>query len=118
MVSVYIWFRGVVKAAKNICGAVSAYTPTRELVHLKTNIEERACDLAVFIIENKATVRAAAQKFGISKSTVHKDVTTVLKNINRGLFEEVSVILQKNKSERHLRGGEATRKKYEKKLTK
>ena len=112
MVSVYIWVRGVVKAAKNICGAVSAYTPTRELVHLKTNIEERACDLAVFIIENKATVRAAAQKFGISKSTVHKDLSERLKEYNLTLYKQVKDILEQNKAERHLRGGEATRRKY------
>ena len=75
--------------------------------------ETRAEALARYIVSYQATVRDAAAKFQISKSTVHKDVTTVLKNINRGLYEEVSAILQKNKSERHLRGGEATRKKYE-----
>ena len=77
-------------------------------------IEENRCEaLGRYIVSYQATVRDAAAKFQISKSTVHKDVTTVLKNINRGLYEEVSAILQKNKSERHLRGGEATRKKYE-----
>ena len=77
-------------------------------------IEENRCEaLGRYIVSYQATVRDTAAKFQISKSTVHKDVTTVLKNINRGLYEEVSAILQKNKSERHLRGGEATRKKYE-----
>ena len=80
--------------------------------------ESRPEALARYIITYQATVRDAAAKFQISKSTVHKDVTAVLQNINRGLYEEVNTILQKNKSERHLRGGEATRKKYESKTTK
>ena len=82
------------------------------------NNRERCVVLGEYLVANGATVRSAARVFGISKSTVHKDVTAVLKNINRGLFEEVSAILQKNKSERHLRGGEATRKKYESKAAK
>ena len=77
--------------------------------------ESRPEALGRYIVSYQATVRDAAAKFNISKSTVHKDVTTLLQNINRGLYEEVSIILQKNKSERHLRGGEATRKKYERK---
>lgn len=81
------------------------------MIHI---IEENRCEaLGRYIVTHQATVRDAAAKFRISKSTVHKDVTTVLRIVNRGLFEEVSAILQKNKSERHLRGGEATRKKYE-----
>ena len=76
--------------------------------------ESRPEALGRYIVSYQATVREAAARFQISKSTVHKDVTTVLKNLNRGLFEEVNNILQKNKKERHLRGGEATRKKYEK----
>ena len=68
--------------------------------------------LADYIIKNNATVRSAAGKFGISKSTVHKDVTERLKNVNRGLYNEVKEILEKNKAERHLRGGEATKMKY------
>ena len=80
--------------------------------------ESRPEALGRYIVSYQATVRDAAAKFQISKSTVHKDVTAVLKNINRRLFEEVSSILQKNKSERHLRGGEATRKKYEGKSVK
>jgi len=86
---------------------------------LKTNIEERACDLAVYIIENKATVRAAAHKFGISKSTVHKDLSERLKHYNLPLYRQVKDVLEQNKAERHIRGGEATRRKYKcKKLNK
>ena len=77
-----------------------------------TNIEERACDLAAYIIDNRATVRSAATEFGISKSTVHKDVTERLYALNRTLFEETRTVLARNKEERHIRGGEATRKKY------
>lgn len=79
---------------------------------MRSNIEERACDLAMYIIENKATVRAAAKKFGISKSTVHKDLSERLEHINRPLYLEVKEILEFNKAERHIRGGMATRMKY------
>jgi len=79
---------------------------------LKGNIEERACDLAVYIIENRATVRGAAQKFGISKSTVHKDLSERLPLYNRPLYLQVKAILDENKAQRHIRGGIATRKKY------
>lgn len=79
---------------------------------MKSNIEERACDLAVYIIENKATVRAAAKKFGISKSTVHKDLSERLEQFNRPLYEQVKTVLEQNKAERHIRGGIATRIKY------
>ncbi|MGI6039565.1 MAG: sporulation transcriptional regulator SpoIIID [Clostridiales bacterium] len=79
---------------------------------MKGNIEQRACDLAVYIIENRATVRAAARKFGISKSTVHKDLTERLQKINRSLYLEVKEIMEINKAERHLRGGLATQRKY------
>lgn len=82
------------------------------VVYLRIGIEERACELAVYIIENKATVRAAAKKFGISKSTVHKDLSERLKYINRPLYLEVKQILEQNKAERHIRGGMATRLKY------
>ena len=68
--------------------------------------------LADYVIETGATVRQAATSFGISKSTVHKDLTDRLKWTNKALYDEVSKILFKNKSERHIRGGEATRKKY------
>jgi putative DeoR family transcriptional regulator (stage III sporulation protein D) len=74
--------------------------------------KERCETLARYLVENKATVRAAAAKFGISKSTVHKDVTDTLKRVNKDLYEEVQKILQTNKSERHIRGGEATKNKY------
>ncbi len=79
---------------------------------MRTNIEERACDLAVYIIEHKATVRAAAKAFGISKSTVHKDLSERLPNYNRSLYIQVKEILDLNKAERHIRGGIATRRKY------
>lgn len=76
------------------------------------NIEQRACDLAVYIIENRTTVRAAAKVFGISKSTVHKDLTQRLRGCNRSLWTQVREILEQNKAERHIRGGMATRQKY------
>ena len=79
---------------------------------MKSNIEERACDLAGYIIENKATVRAAAKKFGISKSTVHKDLSERLAQINKSLYMQVKEVLEHNKAVRHIRGGIATRKKY------
>ena len=79
---------------------------------MKGNIEERACALADYIIENRATVRAAAKKFGISKSTVHKDLQDRLPGINRPLYQQVKVVLDENKAQRHIRGGIATRKKY------
>ena len=75
-------------------------------------IEKRACDLAVYMIETGATVRATAQHFGISKSTVHKDLTHRLRQHHPGLYLQVREILDRNKQERHIRGGMATRKKY------
>ncbi|MCL2578851.1 MAG: sporulation transcriptional regulator SpoIIID [Oscillospiraceae bacterium] len=75
--------------------------------------EERAVSLAQYIIENNATVRQTAKKFNISKSTVHKDVSDRLKTINEGLFENVKQVLEQNKNERHIRGGLATKTKYE-----
>ncbi len=75
-------------------------------------MEERARDLALYIIENRATVRSAARKFGISKSTVHKDLSERLPAVNHSLYEQVKAILEENKAERHIRGGIATRKKY------
>lgn len=79
---------------------------------------ERCVILGEYIKETGATVRMAAKEFGVSKSTVHKDVTDKLKYENRGLFEEVREVLSKNKAERHLRGGNATRQKYiEKRLS-
>ena len=76
------------------------------------HIGERACQLAVYMIENRATVRAAAKKFGISKSTVHKDLSQRLPQYNPAQYEQVKVILDTNKAQRHIRGGMATRKKY------
>ena len=74
--------------------------------------KERCVTLATYLIENKATVRAVASKFGVSKSTVHKDITQSLSKINKPLYVEVRKILEQNKKERHIRGGEATKRKY------
>ena len=74
--------------------------------------KERCVLLANYMIENQATVRITAARFGISKSTVHKDVTQVLPYVNKSLYLHVKEILDKNKQERHLRGGQATKKKY------
>ena len=79
---------------------------------MSDTIEERACALAVYMIETGATVRAAAKHFGISKSTVHKDLSQRLPQYNRGLYEQVRQVLELNKLERHIRGGMATRRKY------
>lgn len=79
---------------------------------MKGNMEERAAQLALYIIEHKATVRAAAQKFGISKSTVHKDLSERLPGFNRPLYHQVKRVLDENKAQRHIRGGIATREKY------
>ena len=75
-------------------------------------IENRVLSIADYIIETGATVRAAARVFGVSKSTVHKDITERLRQINRNLGEQVAVILEQNKDERYIRGGMATREKY------
>lgn len=75
-------------------------------------MEERAERLAQYIIEKRTTVRAAAQKFGISKSTVHKDISERLPQFNRVLYQQVKEVLEVNKAQRHIRGGIATRKKY------
>ena len=81
------------------------------------NNRERCVVRGEYLVEHKATVRGAAEVFGVSKSTVHKDVTETLGNVNRALYLEVQELLQKNKQERHLRGGEATRLKYSEKHT-
>ena len=73
---------------------------------------ERAVELGQYIVENGATVRAASAKFGISKSTVHKDVSERLRKLNPPLAAAVALVLEKNKAERHIRGGLATRRKY------
>lgn len=80
---------------------------------MKRNLEERAVKLGEYVTEHKSTVRETAAVFGVSKSTVHKDLTTVLPRLNSGLYREVRVILDLNKEERHLRGGKATKHKYE-----
>ena len=79
---------------------------------MREDIERRAVDLALYIIENSATVREAAKHFGVSKSTVHKDLSQRLRAIDRGLYAQARAVLDQNKAERHLRGGEATRIKY------
>ena len=79
---------------------------------MKDYIEERAIDIANYIIENNATVRQTAGQFGISKSTVHKDVTERLEQINPSLAAQARKVIDVNKSERHIRGGMATREKY------
>lgn len=77
-------------------------------------IEKRACQLAVYMIETGATVRNAAEKFGISKSTVHKDLSQRLPQYNALLYRQVRNVLETNKAQRHIRGGIATRNKYKK----
>lgn len=79
---------------------------------MKGAVEERAVELGEYILENKTTVRAAAKKFHISKSTVHKDVSDRLQTVNPQLYGEVRRILEINKAQRHIRGGIATREKY------
>ena len=79
------------------------------------SVEARAQTLGSYIAEERATVRQAARRFGISKSTVHKDVTGRLRSLNPALYAQVRKILDKNKSERHIRGGMATKKKYSRK---
>ena len=79
---------------------------------MKQDLEERACELAVYVIETGATMRAAAKHFGISKSTVHKALTQRLRLSNYPLYVQVRRVLDKNKQERHIRGGLATRRKY------
>jgi len=80
---------------------------------VKQNLEKRACKLAVYMIETGATVRSAAGHFGISKSTVHKDLTQRLNSVNPALYAQVRQILDLNKQERHIRGGMATQRKYQ-----
>ncbi len=79
---------------------------------MKGNMEERAVRLAQYIIENRTTVRAAADRFGVSKSTVHKDLSERLPTFNRALYLQAKAVLEENKAQRHIRGGIATRKKY------
>ena len=79
---------------------------------MKDYIEERAINIAMYIIDNNTTVRQTAKAFGVSKSTVHKDVTERLKLLNRPLYLQAQAVLSKNKQERHIRGGLATKEKY------
>ena len=81
---------------------------------MRSHIEERAIVVAKYILEKNTTVRQTAKTFGVSKSTIHKEVTERLKEINPSLAKEVKNVLDKNKSERHIRGGLATKLKYEK----
>ncbi len=83
---------------------------------MKENLEKRACQLAVYMIETGATVRVCAKHFGISKSTVHKALTEQLRQCNERLYQQVRLVLDKNKQERHIRGGMATKRKYEKRV--
>ena len=79
---------------------------------MKEDLEQRAQELAVYMIENRTTIRDCAKHFGLSKSTVHKDLSERLETANRSLYRQVQKILAQNKAERHIRGGNATRKKY------
>ena len=79
---------------------------------MQTNMEARARRLAEYVIEHRGTVRAAARHFGVSKSTVHKDLRERLPDWDPALYRQVRVILEENKAERHIRGGLATRRKY------
>lgn len=81
---------------------------------MKDNLEKRACELAVYMIEANATVRSCAKHFGVSKSTVHKALTEQLRQVNGTLYVQVRKVLDRNKQERHIRGGMATKRKYEK----
>lgn len=83
-----------------------------EVLYLKDIVERRAVRLGEYIVEKKTTVRGVANKFGVSKSTVHKDVAERLKNIDLALYEDVKKVLEINKSQRHIRGGMATKYKY------
>ena len=84
----------------------------KEWCAIKEHLEQRAEELALYLIENRTTVRAAAKQFGISKSTVHKDISERLPLYNRSLWLQVKALLEENKAQRHIRGGLATRKKY------
>ena len=79
---------------------------------MRDDLERRARELAVYLIERRTTIRDAAKHFSVSKSTVHKDLSERLREIDRSLYVQVKEILEQNKAERHLRGGEATRRKY------
>ena len=80
---------------------------------MKQSVDDRAAMLGEYIVQNKATVRRAAKQFGVSKSTVHKDGAERLRHVNLGLYKEVRDVLAVNKAQRHIRGGMATKRKYE-----
>ena len=84
----------------------------KEIAHMFVNIEDRVLALASHIVETGDTIRGAAQKFGVSKSTVHLDVSKRLKKINSKMYQKINKILEKNFSEKHIRGGISTKKKY------
>ena len=85
---------------------------------MRDDLETRARELAVYLIERRTTIRDAAKHFSVSKSTVHKDLSERLKEIDRSLYVQVKEILEQNKAERHLRGGDATMRKYQKQRAK
>ena len=85
---------------------------------MRDDLETRARELAVYLIERRTTIRDAAKHFSVSKSTVHKDLSERLKKIDRSLYVQVKEILEQNKAERHLRGGDATKRKYQKQRAK
>ena len=85
---------------------------------MRDDLERRARELAVYLIERRTTIRDAAKHFSVSKSTVHKDLSEQLREIDRSLYVQVKEILEQNKAERHLRGGDATKRKYQKQRAK
>ena len=85
---------------------------------MRDDLERRARELAVYLIERRTTIRDAAKNFSVSKSTVHKDLSERLREIDRSLYVQVKEILEQNKAERHLRGGDATKRKYQKQRAK
>ena len=85
---------------------------------MRDDLERRAKELAVYLIERRTTIRDAAKHFSVSKSTVHKDLSERLREIDRSLYVQVKEILEQNKAERHLRGGDATKRKYQKQRAK
>ena len=113
-------FSGFREPFKTFLSAISfnilSPPPAYAVKNMKDYIEERAVAIANYIIDHNATVRQTAKKFGISKSTVHKDVTDRLEHINPSLAAQARVVLDVNKSERHIRGGLATREKYQHRL--
>ena len=104
---------------------ITSYTPSSrctytalEVPYMRDDLERRARELAVYLIERRTTIRDAAKHFSVSKSTVHKDLSERLKEIDRSLYVQVKEILEQNKAERHLRGGDATKRKYQKQRAK